>query len=140
MYIMMQEGAHRSIEPLLERAAVRPRVRYRFSQVISILGIVQQGLGVSIAPRLALPSSTLVSCTVPSSRARPGASPRDARHHRAESGRPRLRRAGGAPGATPPRSAVTIDGNGSAGTEHPVLSRRGHRGLMPGVTRSAPSD
>ena len=54
-FIMMQEGAHRSIEPLLERAAVRPRVRYRFSQVISILGIVQQGLGVSIAPRLALP-------------------------------------------------------------------------------------
>jgi DNA-binding transcriptional LysR family regulator len=34
---------------------VRPRVRYRFSQVVSILGIVQQGLGVSIAPRLALP-------------------------------------------------------------------------------------
>jgi DNA-binding transcriptional LysR family regulator len=55
MYIMMQEGAHRSIEPLLERAAVPPRVRYRSSQVISILGIVQQGLGVSIAPRLALP-------------------------------------------------------------------------------------
>ena len=54
MYSMMQEGAHRSIEPLLERAAVRPRVRYRFSQVISILGIGQQGLGVSIAPRLAL--------------------------------------------------------------------------------------
>jgi DNA-binding transcriptional LysR family regulator len=54
-FIMMQEGAHRSIEPLLERAGTRPRVRYRFSQVISILGIVQQGLGVSIAPRLALP-------------------------------------------------------------------------------------
>jgi DNA-binding transcriptional LysR family regulator len=35
---------------------VRPRVRYRFSQVIWILGIVQQGLGVSIAPRLALPA------------------------------------------------------------------------------------
>ena len=34
---------------------MRPRVRYRFCQVISILGIVQQGLGVSIAPRLALP-------------------------------------------------------------------------------------
>jgi DNA-binding transcriptional LysR family regulator len=50
MYSMMQEGAHRSIEPLLERAAVRPRVPYRFSHVISILGIVQQGLGVSIAP------------------------------------------------------------------------------------------
>ena len=29
--------------------------RTRVSQVISILGIVQQGLGVSIAPRLALP-------------------------------------------------------------------------------------
>jgi len=54
-FVMMQEGAHRSIEPILDRAAVRPRVRYRFTQVISILGVVQQGLGVSIAPRLALP-------------------------------------------------------------------------------------
>ena len=54
-FIMMQEGAHRNIEPLLERAGARPRVRYRFTQVISILGVVQQGLGVSIAPRLALP-------------------------------------------------------------------------------------
>ena len=54
-FIMMQQGAHRNIEPLLERAGARPRVRYRFTQVISILGVVQQGLGVSIAPRLALP-------------------------------------------------------------------------------------
>jgi DNA-binding transcriptional LysR family regulator len=51
----MQEGAHRTIEPILQRAAVRPRILYRFSQVISILGVVQRGLGVSIAPRLALP-------------------------------------------------------------------------------------
>jgi DNA-binding transcriptional LysR family regulator len=54
-FIMMQEGAHRTIEPILQRAAVRPRILYRFSQVISILGVVQRGLGVSIAPRLALP-------------------------------------------------------------------------------------
>jgi DNA-binding transcriptional LysR family regulator len=54
-FIMMQEGAHRNIEPLLERAGARPRIRYRFTQVISILGVVQQGLGVSIAPRFALP-------------------------------------------------------------------------------------
>jgi DNA-binding transcriptional LysR family regulator len=54
-FVMMQEGAHRAIEPLLAHARVRPRVCYRFSQVISILGVAQRGLGVSIAPRLAVP-------------------------------------------------------------------------------------
>ena len=75
MYSMMQEGAHRAIEPLLERAVVRPRVRYRFSHVVSILGIVQQGLGVSIAPRLAHPEQYPCVVYRPLELCAPGASP-----------------------------------------------------------------
>lgn len=54
-FIMVQEGSQRSVEPILERGSVRPRVLYRLSQVVSVLGLVQRGLGVSIAARLVLP-------------------------------------------------------------------------------------
>jgi DNA-binding transcriptional LysR family regulator len=48
-------GSRDEMEAVLGRARVRPRVLHRSKQVVSILGLVQQGLGVSGAPRLVLP-------------------------------------------------------------------------------------
>lgn len=56
-FIMTRAGSREEIESILARGNARPRVLYRMPQLISILGLVQRGLAVSIAARLALPES-----------------------------------------------------------------------------------
>lgn len=54
-FVLSEAGGGPVIEPILQRGEARPRILYRFTQVISILEFVRQGLGVSMAARLALP-------------------------------------------------------------------------------------
>jgi DNA-binding transcriptional LysR family regulator len=43
--------------PILQKNIALPKVLYHFTQIISILQFVQQGLAVSVAARLALPDA-----------------------------------------------------------------------------------
>lgn len=54
-FIMSEAGCAALIEPLFTAAALVPQVRYRIAQVITILGMVERGDGVSIVAELALP-------------------------------------------------------------------------------------
>lgn len=56
-FIMTRAGSREEIEALLARHHARPRVLYRMPQLISILGLVERGLAVSIAASLALPET-----------------------------------------------------------------------------------
>jgi DNA-binding transcriptional LysR family regulator len=56
-FIMSRAGSGEEIETLLGRFNAKPRVLYRMPQLISILGLVQRGLAVSIAATLALPEN-----------------------------------------------------------------------------------
>lgn len=56
-FIMSRAGSGEEIESLLARFHAKPRVLYRMPQLISILGLVQRGLAVSIAATLALPEN-----------------------------------------------------------------------------------
>lgn len=56
-FILTEAGGAPLVEPLLARHGAAPPVLYRFPQVMSILGFVQQGLAWSIAARLALPEA-----------------------------------------------------------------------------------
>ena len=54
-FIMSEAGCATLIEPLFTSAGLVPQVRYRIAQVITILGMVERGDGVSIVAELALP-------------------------------------------------------------------------------------
>ncbi|MEC5160594.1 LysR family transcriptional regulator [Janthinobacterium sp. CG_S6] len=54
-FIMSEAGCAALIEPLFTAAGLAPQVRYRIAQVITILGMVERGIGVSIVAELALP-------------------------------------------------------------------------------------
>ncbi|MGH8807218.1 MAG: LysR family transcriptional regulator [Noviherbaspirillum sp.] len=54
-FIMTEAGCAALIEPLFTSAGLVPQVRYRMAQVITILGMVERGAGVSIVAELALP-------------------------------------------------------------------------------------
>ena len=54
-FIMTEAGCAALIEPLFTAAGLTPQVRYRIAQVITILGMVERGDGVSIVAELALP-------------------------------------------------------------------------------------
>ncbi|MBV8621701.1 MAG: LysR family transcriptional regulator [Curvibacter sp.] len=54
-FVLSEAGGGPVIEPILQRYEARPQVLYRLTQVISILEFVRQGLGISMAARLALP-------------------------------------------------------------------------------------
>lgn len=54
-FIMTEAGCAALIEPLFTSAGLAPQVRYRIAQVITILGMVERGDGVSIVAELALP-------------------------------------------------------------------------------------
>jgi DNA-binding transcriptional LysR family regulator len=54
-FIMTEAGCAALIEPLFTAAGLVPKVRYRIAQVITILGMVERGDGVSIVAELALP-------------------------------------------------------------------------------------
>jgi DNA-binding transcriptional LysR family regulator len=54
-FIMSDAGCSAPIEPVFVAEKVTPQVRYRMSQVLTILGMVERGYGVSILAELALP-------------------------------------------------------------------------------------
>lgn len=54
-FIMTEAGCATLIEPLFTAAGLVPQIRYRIAQVITILGMVERGDGVSIVAELALP-------------------------------------------------------------------------------------
>lgn len=56
-FITSSAGCGDEIADILHRAGARPRELFRLPQVLSVLGLVQQGLGVSVSVRLALPDA-----------------------------------------------------------------------------------
>jgi DNA-binding transcriptional LysR family regulator len=85
-FIMTEAGCAALIEPLFVAAGLVPKVRYRIAQVITILGMVERGDGVSIVAELALPDrlaethSGLVKLPLrPAARRRVGLAVRDLR-------------------------------------------------------------
>jgi len=85
-FIMTEAGCAALIEPLFTAAGLVPQVRYRIAQVITILGMVERGDGVSIVAELALPDrveathSGLVRVPLkPAARRRVGLAVRDLR-------------------------------------------------------------
>jgi DNA-binding transcriptional LysR family regulator len=54
-FVLTEAGCGELIRRLLESGGARPRILYRFPQLLSILGFVERGLAVSVAARLALP-------------------------------------------------------------------------------------
>lgn len=54
-FVLPEAGCGDLIQAILDRAQARPRILYRFPQLLSILGFVERGLAVSVAARLALP-------------------------------------------------------------------------------------
>ena len=56
-YIASTAGCGDDIAGLLRAAGATPRELFRMPQVISVLGLVQEGLGVSVSVRLALPDT-----------------------------------------------------------------------------------
>ncbi|AKJ31396.1 LysR family transcriptional regulator [Caldimonas brevitalea] len=54
-FVMTEAGCAELIQALLDAAGARPRILYRFPQLLSILGFVARGLAISVAARLALP-------------------------------------------------------------------------------------
>ncbi len=54
-FILPASGSGPLIEEMFRSAGIRPNVRYRLQQVLSILEIVRRGLGVSVIAELALP-------------------------------------------------------------------------------------
>jgi DNA-binding transcriptional LysR family regulator len=61
-FIMTAAGATAHVERLFESAGLRPIIRYRYSQIITILKMVECGAGVSIVSGLALPDQVMAMC------------------------------------------------------------------------------
>lgn len=60
-FIMSEAGCAALIEPLFTSRGLVPQVRYRIAQVMTILGMVERGIGVSIVAELALPDRLATS-------------------------------------------------------------------------------
>lgn len=56
-FIMSEAGCSALIEPVFVSEKLTPQVRYRMSQVLTILGMVERGYGVSVVAELALPDN-----------------------------------------------------------------------------------
>ncbi|RZA16093.1 MAG: LysR family transcriptional regulator, partial [Lysobacteraceae bacterium] len=56
-FIASAAGCGDDIAHILSQAGARPLELFRLPQVLSVLGLVQQGLGVSVSVRMALPDS-----------------------------------------------------------------------------------
>ncbi|MUI13537.1 LysR family transcriptional regulator [Massilia dura] len=54
-FIMPEQGCSALVEPLFANAGLAPQVRYRMSQMITVLGLVDNGDGIAVMPELALP-------------------------------------------------------------------------------------
>lgn len=56
-FIMPEQGCSALVEPLFAQAGLAPKVRYRMSQMITVLGLVDAGDGITVMPELALPAA-----------------------------------------------------------------------------------
>ena len=56
-FIMPEQGCSALVEPLFAQAGLAPKVRYRMSQMITVLGMVDAGDGITVMPELALPAA-----------------------------------------------------------------------------------
>ena len=56
-FIMPEQGCSALVEPLFAQAGLAPRVRYRMSQMITVLGMVDASDGITVMPELALPAA-----------------------------------------------------------------------------------
>jgi DNA-binding transcriptional LysR family regulator len=56
-FVLSEAGGGPVILQILQKHKVQPNLLYRFTQIVSILQFVQQGLAVSMAARLALPEA-----------------------------------------------------------------------------------
>ncbi len=54
-FIMPEAGCSGLIEPLFAAAGLAPQVRYRMSQMVTVLHLVENGDGITVLPELALP-------------------------------------------------------------------------------------
>ncbi len=54
-FIMPEAGCSALIEPLFGAAGLAPQVRYRMSQMVTVLHLVENGDGITVLPELALP-------------------------------------------------------------------------------------
>ncbi len=54
-FIMPEAGCSALIEPLFAAAGLAPQVRYRMSQMVTVLHLVENGGGITVLPELALP-------------------------------------------------------------------------------------
>lgn len=54
-FIMPEQGCSALVEPLFAAAGLAPQVRYRLSQMVTVLGLVDTGHGITVMPELALP-------------------------------------------------------------------------------------
>lgn len=54
-FIMPEQGCSALVEPLFAQAGLAPRVRYRLSQMVTVLGLIDTGDGITVMPELALP-------------------------------------------------------------------------------------
>ncbi|MBB3222322.1 LysR family transcriptional regulator [Pseudoduganella umbonata] len=56
-FIMPEQGCSALVEPLFAGAGLAPHVRYRMSQMVTVLGLVDNGDGITVMPELALPQA-----------------------------------------------------------------------------------
>jgi DNA-binding transcriptional LysR family regulator len=61
-FIMTAAGSTAHVEKLFETAGLRPNVKHRYSQILTIIKMVEQGAGVSITADLALPDPVMAMC------------------------------------------------------------------------------
>jgi DNA-binding transcriptional LysR family regulator len=61
-FIMTTAGAAAHVERLFGSAGLRPRVKHRYSQIITIIKMVEYGAGVSIVSDLALSDQVMAMC------------------------------------------------------------------------------
>ena len=61
-FIMTAAGATVQVERLFESAALRPKVKHRYSQILTIIKMVESGAGVSILADLAVSDQVLAMC------------------------------------------------------------------------------
>jgi DNA-binding transcriptional LysR family regulator len=54
-FIMTEAGCGSEVQAMLSRSGAKPKILFHMTQIISILGVVQSGLALSIVARLSLP-------------------------------------------------------------------------------------
>jgi DNA-binding transcriptional LysR family regulator len=68
-FVMPEQGCSALVEPLFAQAGLYPQVRYRMAQMVTVLGLVDGGDGITVMPELALPHA--IAATHPHIAVRP---------------------------------------------------------------------